>query len=241
MRIEIVGDEKTLAVRAADIVCEVLRRRPTAVLGLPTGNTPLGMYAELLQQPRHASDPGRTGQARMFAVDEFLAGPIERPGSNAAYFHQHLNYDMFWMTDIPESGAQKPSIREYADEIRQAGGMDLCVLGVGTNGHIAFNEPGSKKESRARIVKLTDESRRAHAEAFGTLKDVPKRAVTLGVADILESRAILVLAQGEGKAAIIARAIEGPQTADVPASWLQTHRDVTWLLDEAAASQLQRR
>ena len=114
------------------------------------------------------------------------------------------------------------------------------MLGIGVNGHIAFNEPGSERDSRARVVTLTPESRAAHADAFGSLDRVPARGMTLGIADILAARRILVLATGAGKAAIVERILEGPMTAAVPASWLQPHADVTWLLDAAAASRLPR-
>ena len=237
MRIEIVADASALAVRAADIVVEVVRRKPDAVLGLPTGDTPRAAYAELAARVEGGSID--TSGLRSFAVDEFIDVEFGRPGTNAAFYLEHVPF-LLPRLALPDAGTPVPEreITLFARELRDAGGFDLCLLGIGTNGHIAFNEPGSERDSRARIVELTDETRRAHADAFGSLDAVPKRGVTLGVADILGSHAILVLAQGEAKAAIVSRAIDGPQTADVPASWLQAHDDVTWLLDEAAASRL---
>jgi glucosamine-6-phosphate deaminase len=108
------------------------------------------------------------------------------------------------------------------------------------NGHIAFNEPGSARTSRARAIQLAGTSREAHAAAFGSIEAVPDRGITLGVADLLEARAILALASGTHKAKIVRDAIEGPQTADVPASWLQSHGDIRWLLDAEAAAELSR-
>jgi glucosamine-6-phosphate deaminase len=142
----------------------------------------------------------------------------------------------------PNPGAADPDehIRAFADAIGRAGGLDLCVLGIGVNGHIAFNEPGSGADSRARAVDLAPASRQAHAASFGSLARVPARGMTLGVADLLAARSILMMAQGAGKAAILREAIEGPMTSAVPASWLQAHGDVKWLLDEAAAAALRR-
>ncbi len=130
-------------------------------------------------------------------------------------------------------------IRSFADAIRRAGGLDLCVLGIGVNGHIAFNEPGSAVDSRARAVELEPASRAAHAASFGSLDRVPSTGMTLGVADLLESRRILVIAEGEKKASIVREAIRGPEGPEVPATWLRRHPDVTWLLDAAAAAQLE--
>jgi glucosamine-6-phosphate deaminase len=240
MRIEIVADERALGLRAAAIVFEAIAQKPNAVLGLPTGDTPTAAYAELRQRVERGDSDARNVQG--FAIDEFIDVAFAGRGTNAAFFAAHLHF-LLPRLSLPDSGTPLPEreIALFANELRAAGGFDLCVLGIGANGHIAFNEPGSGLDSRARVVELAEESRRAHAVAFGSLDAVPRRGVTLGVADILDSRAILVLAQGAAKAAIVALAIEGPQTADVPASWLQTHADVTWLLDEAAGALLHRR
>jgi glucosamine-6-phosphate deaminase len=238
MRIEIVADPEAVAMSAAVHIDHTVRTNPRAVLGLPTGNTPQRTYADLNRYL--AIGEMKLGEVVAFAIDEFLDAPRGAPGTNAAFFAEaHLD-DMFCELHVPNSSGAEPHamIERFANGIRQKGGLDLCMLGIGTNGHIAFNEPGSTVDSRARVVELTEETRRAHADAFGSLDAVPKRGVTLGIADIFESRAILVMAQGEAKAAIIARAIEEPQTAAVPASWLQGHDDVTWLLDEAAAARL---
>jgi glucosamine-6-phosphate deaminase len=142
---------------------------------------------------------------------------------------------------VPNPSAEDPDehITAFAGAVRRSGGMDLCVLGLGVNGHVAFNEPGSERDSRARVVDLTEETRRAHAPTFGSLKAVPRRGLTLGIADLMEARALLVLASGAHKASIVARVIDGGASADVPATWLREHTDVTWLLDEAAAGELQ--
>lgn len=237
MSIEIVADEAALARRAADVICDAVRRKPDAVLGLPTGATPIATYLELAKRAADGACDFR--RATAFAVDEFAGAGRTSPGTNSFYYRQYLRMGMRAL-HIPNPAAAHPDehIRAFADAVRRAGGFDLCVLGIGVNGHIAFNEPGSGHDCRARTVDLTPESRRAHAATFGSLDAVPARGMTLGVADLLESRAILVLASGAHKAAIVAQAIEGAASADVPASWLQSHGDATWLLDEAAASAL---
>jgi glucosamine-6-phosphate deaminase len=244
MRIEVVADERALADAAVGILAEVVRaaksgtRRSQVIVGLPTGKTPERMYAEVVRFTARGEIDLRG--VRAFAVDEFIDVSARARGTNAEYFAAVHVHDVFLSLDVPYASATDPQheIATFASRIASEGGLDLCLLGIGTNGHIAFNEPGSAIDSRARVVELTEESRRAHAAAFGSLDAVPRRGVTLGVADILESKAILVMAQGKAKAAIVARAIEGPQTRDVPASWLRSHANVTWLLDEAAASQL---
>lgn len=240
MPIEVVRDASALARRAADIICETARATPAAVLGLPTGDTPRATYA-LLALRAEAGVCDLTG-VTAFAVDEFCGVPRNTPGTNSMYFRREVNLPLRTV-HVPNPAAADPEahITAFADAIRRAGGMDLCLLGVGVNGHIAFNEPGSAEDARARVVDLTEASRAAHAAAFGGLPAVPRRGLTLGIADLLEARAILVLAQGAAKAATLARALEGPRTADVPASWLQGHPHVTWLLDEAAAAALTRR
>jgi glucosamine-6-phosphate deaminase len=240
MRIEVLADEDAVAVRAADIICDAIRAHPDAHVGLPTGKTPIAAYAELA----HREGAGAIDVSRVvaYAIDEFAGVPPTTPGTNAEFYRLHVRLHLKAL-HCPMSGALHPDvhIRAFAEAIRFGGGLDLCVLGIGTNGHIAFNEPGSSEDSAARLVELTAESRAAHAEDFGAPDAVPARGMTLGVADLLESHAILVIAIGTSKAAIVRDAIEGPASADVPASWLQHHADVTWLLDEAAAAMLRRR
>jgi glucosamine-6-phosphate deaminase len=239
MRILIERDERAVATRAADIICEVVRAKPDALLGLPTGASPICAYAELARRV----DDGDAGfsQATAFAVDEFATTARDAPGTNANFYARYLRV-RFRQLRCPDASAADPAaeIRAFAREIRRAGGLDLCVLGVGTNGHVAFNEPGSPADAPARAVTLTATSRAAHAESFGSLGRVPSTGMTLGVADLLESRRILVLAQGHAKAAIVHAAIQGPEGPAVPATWLRRHPDVTWLLDAAAASQLEK-
>ena len=237
MQIEIVDDEAALAVRACDLLCELADRKPDAVYGLPTGATPVPVYFQLMRR----SDTGVCDLrgVTMFAVDEFLTAARTTPGTNSAFFKQHLRVPVKAL-HVPNPSAEDPQehITSFAGAVRRAGGMDLCLLGIGTNGHVAFNEPGSEADSRARVVELADETRRAHAATFGSVDAVPRRGLTLGIADLLEAREILVIAAGEHKSRAVAAAIEGEQSAETPASWLRNHPKITWLLDQAAASKL---
>ncbi|MDP9238297.1 MAG: glucosamine-6-phosphate deaminase [Chloroflexota bacterium] len=239
MRVNILPDASSVALIAADAICEAVRARPDARLGLPTGGTPILAYGEL--ERREQLGDADFSRARVYAIDEFAGVPPVTAGTNAAFYREHLRIRVQSL-ECPDSAAPAPvtEIGGFADAIRRAGGLDLCVLGIGDNGHIAFNEPGSVRDSRARVVTLEESSRLAHAGPFGGLNRVPTRGMTLGIADLLEARRILVLAQGAHKARIVRAAMDGPQTAAVPASWLQSHSDVIWLLDQAAASLLPR-
>ena len=154
------------------------------------------------------------------------------PGSFRSFMAQHL-FDPVRLpavrTHFPEEGA------DYDRLIEKAGGIDLQILGIGTNGHIAFNEPGSPAMSLTRRVTLTESTRRANAEHFDSLDEVPREAITMGIASIRRARRILVLATGARKADVVARALQGPVDASIPASYLQDHADVSWYLDTDAA------
>ncbi len=239
MRVVIVESPGTLAVAAADVVASVVRARPDAVIGLPSGETPLGMYRELARRV----DAGELDLSHVtaFAVDEFYGVPAGSPGTNAAYFATHVQFPLHAL-HVPRSDAPDPDgeSARFAALLREIGPPDLVVLGIGTNGHIAFNEPGAPFDSRVRPVHLTEESRRAHTDAFGDLDRVPRAGLTIGIADILDARRVLLLASGSAKAPIVARALRGPATAEVPASALRSHPALTVIVDRAAAAELHR-
>jgi len=240
MRIAIEPDEDAVAVEAADVICDAVAADPGARIGLPTGRTPLAAYAELAL--REAAGTADFSGVTIYAIDEFADATRTTPGTNSVFFREHLRLRVKAL-HCPDAGARYPDvhIRAFAEAIRFGGGLDLCVLGVGGNGHIAFNEPGTGRDAGARVVALTDASRAAHAETFGSLDRVPRRGMTLGVVDLLAARRVLALATGAHKADVVRAAIEDAPSAEVPASWLREHGDVTWLLDEAAAAKLSRR
>lgn len=244
MRIMIEPDAGAVALRAAQRVADLIRRSPECVLGLPTGRTPLALYRELVRKHREAG----LSFARVvtFNLDEYIGLPPDHPESYAAYMRRHL-FDQVDIdaanTHMPDGQAEdlRVACESYEDAIRRAGGIDLQILGIGANGHIGFNEPGSSLGSRTRVKTLTRETREANVPSPEGCEELPRVALTMGVGSILEAKSCLLLALGEGKASAIRDTVEGPVTAQVPASALQLHRDVTILVDEAAASRLRRR
>jgi glucosamine-6-phosphate deaminase len=225
---------------AAEIVADLLVAKPDAVLALPAGNTPRPVYAALVR--RHRAAALSFARATTFTLDEYAGIAADHPAS----FRRYMNDELYRQIDLPAARAHAPDgaaadpvaeCARYEAAIAAAGGLDLCLLGIGGNGHIAFNEPGSPFDSRTRVVDLADDSRAAVAAAFAG-EAVPGRALTIGVATILAARRCVLLAYGAGKAATIARVVKEPPTASMPASALSLHPDATIILDAAAASQL---
>jgi glucosamine-6-phosphate deaminase len=216
--------------------------RPT-VLGLPTGSTPVGLYRELVRLHREAGlDFSRVVT---FNLDEYFPMRPEDPQSYRRWMHEtffdHVNIAP-QNVHVPD-GTIAPEDAEdycarYEQKIRRAGGIDLQVLGIGRTGHIGFNEPGSTRHSRTRLVTLDPVTRRDAASSFFGEENVPQQALTMGVGTILEARRIVIMAFGEHKAATVQRAVEGAITDVIAASFLQQHPDTTFLLDESAAGQL---
>jgi glucosamine-6-phosphate deaminase len=238
MRIEIVEDAAALGRRTADLVSELARRKPACAIGLPSGATPAALYAELTRRVRGGEID--LSQAGAFAIDEFYGIPRGHPATNASYFREHLSPLALRAVHVldSESADTGAECARFLQDIAAAGGLDLAVLGIGVNGHIAFNEPGAAFDSRARPVELAEPSREAYATAFGGIDRVPARGLTLGIADLMASRQVVLLASGAAKAAIVARALEGPLTEAVPASALQLHPNATALFDRAAAAEM---
>lgn len=244
MRVIVESNKQGVSERAARIVANLVRRRPTCVLGLATGSTPLGMYAELIRM--HREEGLDFSRVVTFNLDEYVGLSGTHPQSYR-YFMQsnlfdHINIDPR-DTHVPDGRALdfEAYCEQYERLIAEEGGIDLQVLGIGSDGHIAFNEPGSSLGSRTRLKTLTEETVRDNARFFGSEKEVPRLAITMGVGTILESRQCLLLAAGHHKARAIRDTIEGPITAQVTASALQLHRDVIAILDEEAARLLERR
>ena len=228
---------------AARHVARVVREKPTAVLGLATGATPLTLYRELVRM--HRKEGLDFGGVTTFNLDEYLGLAPAHPASYHAFmrehFFAHVNVDPARI-HIPDGLASDvPAYCQgYEDAIRAAGGIDLQVLGIGTDGHIGFNEPSSSLASRTRIKTLTPRTRRDNVASFGRPENVPFHVITMGVGTIMDAREVLLLAFGAKKAAAIAAAVEGPITAMSPASILQMHPVARCIVDEAAAARLAR-
>ena len=244
MNIERFEDEAALSAALATRVLAAIVATPAIVLGLPTGRTPLGLYRELRDRSRGDRIPW--SQVRTFNLDEYVGLGPAHPQSYRYFMQQNL-FDHINVvpanTHVPDGRALdfEAHCRQYEQLIKEAGSIDLQILGVGTDGHIAFNEPGSSLGSRTRLKTLASETIRDNARFFGGEDKVPRLAVTMGVGTILASRRCLFLAFGPRKAIAVRDTVEGPITAQVTASALQLHREVIGVFDEAAARLLVRR
>jgi len=236
MEIHIEKDYQKMSHRAASFVAERMRAKPDLVLGLHTGSTPIGMYAELVRM--HTEDGLDFSGATIFNLDEYVGLSADHPQSYQFYMHEHLlskvnarDENIFLMNE-ERAG-------EYEGLIRDHGGIDLQTIGIGGNAHIGFNEPGSSFDSRTRVIDLTEATIESNSRFFDDASEVPRKAVTMGIATIMDAREVLFLAARK-YADVVARAFEGPVTPDIPASVLQNHPHCAVMLDEAAASKLSR-
>lgn len=244
MKVRILKDEPAVARAVAARVIATLSARPEAVLGLPTGRTPVLLYAKL--RAAHASGDVDFGRATTFNLDEFLGLGPEHPASYRMFMQTHL-FDHVNLSPRRIhflNGVTPDPVVEcarYEAAIRRAGGIDLQILGIGSNAHIGFNEPASGLIGDSHPARLAPATRRSNAELFGGLvRRVPREALSMGVGTILRSRAIVLVATGAGKADAIRAAVEGLVTTRVPASVLQLHGDVEVVVDQAAGSKLGR-
>lgn len=243
MEVVILDSYEAISKEAAKIVQKLVQNKPNCVLGLATGSTPLGLYQELIRM--HKEEGLDFSKVSTFNLDEYYGIPHSHSQSYHTFMHEnffnHINIQPERIY-LPSGTADdvKAFCQWYEDEIKRIGGIDLQILGIGRDGHIAFNEPGSSLGSRTRIKTLTEETIEDNARFFGSKAEVPRYAITMGVGTITEAKEIILLASGESKAATIAQAIEGPMTAWVTASILQLHPKTTFILDNAAASKLKR-
>ncbi|BAS27139.1 glucosamine-6-phosphate deaminase [Limnochorda pilosa] len=243
MQIRVVGEPSSVADGAAREVIRQVTERPDSVLGLATGATPEGLYRELVKAYRR----GRVSFARVstFNLDEYVGLPAGHPASYHHYMERHLlAYVDVDPLHVHIPNGQAPDVdqecRRYEEQLRRAGYVDLQILGLGRNGHIGFNEPGTPFGSLTHRVALAETTREANRVHFPAGQEPPREAITMGIRSIMQARRILVLATGEAKAEAVAAAVLGPVTEQVPASILQLHPSVTWWLDEAAASLLEK-
>jgi glucosamine-6-phosphate deaminase len=233
----IVRDPDEAGAHAADRIAALVARTPDAVLGLATGSTPLPVWAALRGRGIDLR------YVRGFALDEYLGLPAGHPESYRAVIDREvvepLGLDPALVRVPGDDGGPVATAGErYEAAIREAGGVDLQILGIGRTGHIGFNEPGSSLASRTRVKTLTDATRADNARFFDTPEDVPRHCLTQGLGTILEARELVLLAFGAGKADAVAGAVEGPVSSSVPGSVIQLHPEVTVLVDEAAAAKL---
>ncbi len=241
MEVIIQRDYEQMSKTAAQIVVEVLNAKPNAVLGMATGSTPLGLYQELVRL--HREEQLDFSRVTTFNLDEYVGLPVNHPQSYHYFMHEHF----FKHVNIPPDSINIPSgttsnypafCEWYEERIAECGGIDLQILGIGSDGHIAFNEPTSSLSSRTRLKTLSEQTINDNARFFDRKEDVPIYAITMGVGTILDARQLLLVASRQAKAWAIAQAVEGPVTSMVTASALQMHRDATVIVDEGAASEL---
>lgn len=243
MEVIITQNPEEGALKAASILEHVVRSKPAAVLGLATGSTPLGLYRELIR--RHKEEGLDFSAVTTFNLDEYVGLDAAHPAS----YHRFMQENLFSglnvapeRVHIPDGMAADVSAfcRGYEKKIKAAGGIDFQILGIGNDGHIGFNEPSSSLASRTRLKTLTQVTVEANKRFFNSIDEVPRHVITMGVGTIMEARICLLLAFGAGKADAVQAMVEGPLTANCPASVLQMHPRVIVIADEAAAGKLAR-
>ena len=242
MEVVIVDTPRAAALVAADAVTSLLAERPEAVLGLATGSSPLPTYRELVA--RYEAGALSFAGVTAFLLDEYVGLADDHPQR----YRRFIEREFTSLVDLPTGALHGPDGSSssvagagprYEALIHEAGGIDLQILGIGGDGHIGFNEPSSSLASRTRIKTLTGATRAANARFFGgDVEAVPRHVLTQGIGTILDARHLVLIATGAAKAAPIARAVEGPVTAMLPASALQWHPHVTVIVDEPAAAAL---
>jgi glucosamine-6-phosphate deaminase len=242
VEVVIVPDAKSGGELIAEAMAQLLSRRPEALLGVATGSTPLPVYEALAAKVR--SGAVDVSRARIAQLDEYVGLPAEHPESYRSVLRREvleplgIGMDAFMGPDGTAADVQG-ACEAYDRALAGAGGVDLQLLGIGTDGHIGFNEPCSSLASRTRIKTLTEQTRIDNARFFdGDIAQVPHHVITQGIGTILEARHVVLLATGEGKAEAVAATVEGPMAAVCPASALQLHPHATVVVDEGAASKL---
>ena len=234
----IIDSAENIAAMAAQQYVDLLKRKPNAILGGATGSTPLGLYAELVRLNKAGKISFK--DASSFNLDEYVG----LDGTHDQSYRYFMDHNLFDHIDIDKARTRVPSGIDVSDpaaydkEIAAAGGVDLQLLGIGNNGHIGFNEPGTPFGSPTHIVELTESTREANKRFFASIDEVPTHAVTMGVKTVMQARSIILMAIGPAKAPIMKEMLQGPVTEQVPASVLQLHPDVTVYMDYEAASLL---
>ena len=244
MEVIIERSPKEVGLTTANLIADCILRKPGLVLGLATGSTPLETYKELAR--KHKEGGLDFSKVITFNLDEYLGLPPNHPQS----YHRFMYENLFGHININPQNVHVPSglaldphsfCESYEADIKHAGGIDLQLLGIGRDGHIGFNEPGSSLGSLTRVKTLTRETIEDNARFFTNQDEVPRFAITMGVGTVMAARKVVLVATGKSKADVIAAAVEGAVTASVTASVLQLHPDTIFVIDEEAAGKLQRR
>ena len=240
MEIIITSNPEEVCKKLASIIAQRIKDKPTSVLALAAGTTMLGTYRELIRL--HREEGLDFSQVTVFGVDEYVGLAKEHPCSYHAImrtsFYDHVNIrpKNIFIPDGMNKNVKQES-QEYEDKIKSVGGIDICALGISEDGHIGFNEPSSSLSSRTRAKMLTEKTRYERSRFFPD-GNVPRHVITMGIGTILDSKEVLIAAFGSRKSDIVAKVIEGPITAMVPASALQMHTNVKVAIDEDAAKEL---
>jgi len=244
MEVVVLPTYEEMSKAAAAVVADVLNAKPNAVLGMATGSTPLGLYQELVRM--HRAGHLDFAQVTTFNLDEYVGLPT----TNSQSYHYFMHENFFKHVNIAPGNIYIPSgttsnyqafCTWYEKRIEECGGIDVQILGIGSDGHIAFNEPGSSLSSRTRLKTLARPTIEDNARFFERAEDVPIYAITMGVGTILEAETLVLAANGANKADAVAQMVEGPVTSMITASALQLHPSAKVFLDEAAAGQLKMR
>jgi len=244
MKVIVKQTSEEMSKEAAKLFADRIKKKPNIILGLATGGTPVKMYKELIRM--HKDEGLDFSKVTTFNLDEYLGLTGDHDQSYRYFMNDnlfnHINIDKA-NTHVLSGKAADPAkeCADYEAAIKKAGGIDIQLLGIGGNGHIAFNEPGSAKDSRTRVVDLTEETIKDNARFFANASDVPRQALSMGNGSIMEAREVVLIADKASKADAIAKSAEGPATEDVPASLLQSHPNTTFIVDKDAASKLKKK
>jgi len=244
MEVIITKDHDEMSRVSAELIAREIKRKHDLVLGLATGDTPVGTYKGLVRL--HKEEGLDFSKLTIFNLDEYIGlAPLHENSYNRFMWENFFNHVNITPENVyvPQGRTDDPEefCRWYEEQIRDAGGIDLQILGIGGDGHIAFNEPGSSFASRTRIKALDKQTIEDNSRFFKKIEDVPRFAITMGIGTILEARSIILIANGKKKANVCAQFIEGPVTSQITASALQLHTHVTVVLDDEAAFQLKRK
>ncbi len=241
MRWVVLDSKEAVSIAAADQIARLIKEKPSSVLGLATGSTPLGTYRELIRR-QQAGELDMSG-VTSFNLDEYYGLSRDHPQSYWQYMQQHL-FDSLPIREehihMPQGKPEQveESCREYEEAIAHAGGIDLQLLGIGRNGHIGFNEPADVLHPVTHLTKLAESTVQANARFFKRSEEVPRYAITMGLGTIMKAKRIVLLATGEAKAEILHRLYNTPISTRLPASMLHMHRHVTIIADREAGKLL---